>query len=143
MNRELIAKVLDVVKEVAPDVETAVSGVKDVRLRSVIASTIIKRILDDLNVRKKDFTLPLLEGGAPTDEGIATGTQGRILDIQRDGFFVEPRLLEQVQTELRTRGHHHNTADVRMSLLRLTRKKLLRRIPTGSSKRQQYSYVNP
>ena len=143
MNREQIEKVLDAVKEVAPDVEAAVVGVKDTQLRSVIASAIIKRILDDLSLKGTNVNRTPLASHISTDELSTSGTQGRILDIQKDGFFVEPRLFEQVQDELRTRGHHHNTSDIRMSLLRLTRKKLLRRIPIGSGKRQQYSYVNP
>jgi hypothetical protein len=72
-----------------------------------------------------------------------SGTQVRILDLRDEGFFAEPRRLEQVLEELRIRGYHHNKSDVRMSLLRLARKKLLRRIPLGEGRQRMYLYVNP
>src|SRR5687768_5886636 len=72
-----------------------------------------------------------------------SSTQARILDLRDERFFAEPRRLEQVLEELRIRGYHHNKSDVRMSLLRLARKKSLRRIPLGEGRQRMYLYVNP
>ena len=63
--------------------------------------------------------------------------------LRSDSFFREPRRLEEVLEELRVRGYHHNKSDVRMSLLRLARKKSLRRIPLGEGRQRMYLYVNP
>jgi hypothetical protein len=65
------------------------------------------------------------------------------LSLQSDNFFRDPRRLEQVLEELRIRGFHHNKSDVRMSLLRLARKKSLRRIPLGEGRQRMYLYVDP
>ena len=65
------------------------------------------------------------------------------MGLRAEDFFSEPRRLEQVLEELRVKGYHHNKSDVRMSLLRLARKKLLRRIPFGSGRQRTFLYVNP
>jgi hypothetical protein len=76
-------------------------------------------------------------------ENRKAGTQARILELRSDNFFTDPRRLEEVLEELRVRGYHHNKSDVRMSLLRLARKKSLRRIPLGEGRQRMYLYVNP
>ena len=80
---------------------------------------------------------------APLEKVKEGGTQGRILDLRADGFFGEPRQVEQVLEELQVRGYHHNKSDVRMSLLRLARRKMLRRIVYGAARQKMFYYVNP
>jgi hypothetical protein len=144
MKKEVIDQVLEVAAQAAPQVEVAVSGVKDKQLRGVIAGVIMQRILQEVG---RDEGRALMNASSisndPRDAGKKGGTQARILSLQSDKFFRDPRRLEQVLEELRIRGFHHNKSDVRMSLLRLARKKSLRRIPLGEGRQRMYLYVDP
>ena len=141
MKKELIEKLLEISRQAARDVESAVSAVKDAHLRGVIAGVIMQRILDEVDTSEKltSGTVPAAHSGEPVRK---SGTQARILDLQADNFFREPRRLEEVLEELRIRGYHHNKSDARMSLLRLARKKLLRRIALGDGRQRMYLYVS-
>lgn len=145
MKKELMDKLLDVSRQAAREVESAVSGVKDPHLRGVIAGVIMQRILDevDTNERGASGAVSLAGSGFSVDPARKGGTQTRILDLRSDNFFREPRRLEEVLEDLRIRGYHHNKSDVRMSLLRLARKKLLRRIALGEGRQRMYLYVSP
>ena len=144
MKREVVDQLLEVAAQAAPQVEVAVSGVKDKQLRGVIAGVIMQRILQDVG---QDEGRNFASAGSNVvdlrDVGRKAGTQARILSLQSDNFFRDPRRLEQVLEELRIRGFHHNKSDVRMSLLRLARKKSLRRIPLGEGRQRMYLYVDP
>jgi hypothetical protein len=145
MNKELMERLLEVSKQAAREVESAVSGVKDPHLRGVIAGVIMQRILEAVD---DNLTRPVGREGASasSDSGAQIrkgGTQARIMELRSDSFFRDPRRLEEVLEELRVRGYHHNKSDVRMSLLRLARKKSLRRIPLGEGRQRMYLYVNP
>lgn len=145
MKRELIDKLLEVSRQAAREVESAVSTVKDPHLRGVIAGVIMQRILDevDTNERGVSATVSSATSSVSGDAVRKSGTQSRILDLRSDSFFREPRRLEEVLEELRIRGYHHNKSDARMSLLRLARKKLLRRIALGEGRQRMYLYVSP
>ena len=145
MNKELIDKLLEVSRQAAREVESAVSTIKDPHLRGVIAGVIMQRILDEVDTEEKSATPRVAAAsssysGDPVRKG---GTQARILELRADSFFRDPRRLEEVLEELRIRGYHHNKSDVRMSLLRLARKKLLRRIALGEGRQRMYLYVSP
>jgi hypothetical protein len=140
VKKELIEKLIEVSRQAAREVESAVSVVKDPRVRGIIAGVIMQRILDEV-----DTSVPATAASS-TYSGDAvrkTGTQARILDLRSDSFFREPRRLEEVLEELRINGYHHNKSDIRMSLLRLARKKLLRRIALGEGRQRMYLYVSP
>ncbi len=145
VKKELIDKLLEVSRQAAREVESAVSAVKDPHLRGVIAGVIMQRILDevDTNERGASATVSSESSGFSADPAKKSGTQSRILDLRSDSFFREPRRLEEVLEDLRIRGYHHNKSDVRMSLLRLARKKLLRRIALGEGRQRMYLYVSP
>jgi hypothetical protein len=142
VKTELIEKLLEVSRQAAREVESAVTAVKDPHLRGVIAGVIMQRILDEVDINEK-----VASGAASAaysgDPVRKSSTQARILDLQADNFFREPRRLEEVLEELRIRGYHHNKSDARMSLLRLARKKLLRRIALGEGRQRMYLYVSP
>jgi hypothetical protein len=142
VKKELIDKLLEASRQAARDVESAVAAVKDPHLRGVIAGVIMQRILDEVDTNEKiaTGTASAAYSGDPVKK---SGTQARILDLQSDNFFREPRRLEEVLEELRIRGYHHNKSDARMSLLRLARKKLLRRIALGEGRQRMYLYVSP
>ena len=145
VKKELIDKLLEASRQAARDVESAVAAVKDPHLRGVIAGVIMQRILDevDTNERGASATVSSASSSFSGDPAKKSGTQSRILDLRSDSFFREPRRLEEVLEELRIRGYHHNKSDVRMSLLRLARKKLLRRIALGEGRQRMYLYVSP
>src|SRR5262245_22782797 len=118
MDKKLIGQLLEVTKEVAPEIEAALSEVKVPGLRGVIAGAIRQRVL---GLRPASRRERLDEGASPAGrsggrgEGTrGTGTQGRILDLRSDRFFAERRRLEQVLEELQIKGYHHNKSDVRM-----------------------------
>jgi hypothetical protein len=145
VNQGFIDQVLEVARHAAREVESAVSGVKNPHLRGVIAGVIMQRILEEVGGNEGRASATVLSSSS-TDPGTQvrkSGTQARILDLQSDAFFREPRRLEEVLEELRIRGYHHNKSDVRMSLLRLARKKLLRRIALGEGRQRMYLYVSP
>jgi hypothetical protein len=139
VKKELIEKLLEISRQAAREVESAVSAVKDPHLRGVIAGVIMQRILDEVDTNERSALVPLAAAG-PVRK---SGTQARILDLRSDSFFREPRRLEEVLEELRIKGYHHNKSDIRMSLLRLARKKLLRRIALGEGRQRMYLYVSP
>ena len=147
MKKELIDKLLEASRQAARDVESAVAAVKDPHLRGVIAGVIMQRILDEVDTNERGSSATISSSSASSsssaDPARKSGTQSRILDLRYDSFFREPRRLEEVLEELRIRGYHHNKSDVRMSLLRLARKKLLRRIALGEGRQRMYLYVSP
>ncbi len=145
MNKELIDKLLEVSRQAAREVEAAVSAVKDPHLRGIIAGVMMQRILEEVG-NNESLPVARVVPSTSSDSGSQIkkgGTQARIMDLRSDSFFREPRRLEEVLEELRVRGYHHNKSDVRMSLLRLARKKSLRRIPLGEGRQRMYLYVNP
>jgi hypothetical protein len=145
LKKELIDRLLEVSRQSAREVESAVSPIKDPHLRAVVAGVIMQRILDEVDTNEKSA----LAEASPVSSSYSgdslrkSGTQSRILDLRSDDFFRDPRRLEEVLEELRIKGYHHNKSDVRMSLLRLARKKFLRRIALGEGKQRTYLYVSP
>jgi hypothetical protein len=105
----------------------------------------MQRILDEVDTNERIGSAPVsaLSSNYSGDPVRKSGTQSRILDLRSDSFFREPRRLEEVLEELRIKGYHHNKSDIRMSLLRLARKKLLRRIALGEGRQRMYLYVSP
>ena len=145
VKKELIERFLTVARETCRDVESAVSSVEDPHLRGLLAGALMQRILQEVTGSETGIAPELgARSFGPFDSGARrSGTQARILELRDEKFFSDPRRLEQVLEELRIRGYHHNKSDVRMSLLRLARKKALRRIPLGEGRQRMYLYVNP
>ena len=144
MKKEWIDKLLEVARQASREVEVAVSSVKDPHLRGILAGAIMQRILQETGSGSQSASAAVVPASNVSGSQIRkSGTQARILDLRDESFFAEPRRLEQVLEELRIRGYHHNKSDVRMSLLRLARKKSLRRIPLGEGRQRMYLYVNP
>jgi hypothetical protein len=141
MEKDFVDQLLKLARQAAPEIESAVSAVKDPELRAAMAGAVMQRILAEAGRATSPRTRATLNGDS--EQQTRGGTQARILDLRSDKFFADPRRLEEVLEELRVRGYHHNKSDVRMSLLRLARKKSLRRIPLGEGRQRTYLYVNP
>ncbi|MGH7845334.1 MAG: hypothetical protein ACREQW_09205 [Candidatus Binatia bacterium] len=147
MKTELIDQLLERAKKVAPEIEAALAEVKDAQLRGAMAAAIMQRVLADVPSDTTRYVSQAIKAPmsapAPLAEKVKSGgTQGRILDLKSEGFFAEPHHLDQVLEELQVRGYHHTKSDVRMSLLRLTRRKMLRRIVYGDGRQKTFYYVN-
>ena len=142
VKKELVDKLLEVSRQAAREVESAVLAIKDPHVRGVVAGVIMQRILDEVDTSERSASAAA-SSSYSGDVARKGGTQSRILDLRSDNFFRDPRRLEEVLEELRIRGYHHNKSDVRMSLLRLARKKLLRRIALGEGRQRMYLYVSP
>jgi hypothetical protein len=67
----------------------------------------------------------------------------RVYGLRKDKFFAQPRSGREVQRELKTRGFHYAQAAVQMALLRLTRRRLLRRVPLEGKGARGFGYVEP
>jgi len=147
LDKELIDDLLAVAREIAPEIEAAVAGIRDPELRAALAGAIMQHLLAEVRAFRLRSTTDAsrrgVNAGSLSDQKRTAGTQGRILHLRSEGFFGEPRRLEQVLEELRIGGYHHNKSDVRMSLLRLARKKLLRRIPFGAGRQKTFLYADP
>jgi hypothetical protein len=147
LDKELIDDVLTLAREIAPEIEATVSGIRDPELRAALAGAIMQHLLTEARAFRSRATTNVtgrgVNAGVSSDQTNTAGTQGRILHLRSEGFFGEPRRLEQVLEELRIGGYHHSKSDVRMSLLRLARKKLLRRIPFGAGRQKTFLYADP
>lgn len=73
----------------------------------------------------------------------ASGLQERILELSSNNFFSAPRAVAEVQSELGAAGFPYKYSDVAVGLLRLTRKRVLRRIPYSEEGRKAYKYCLP
>jgi len=147
LDKGLINDLLTLAREIAPEIEEAVSEIRDPDVRAALAGAIMQHVLAETRAFRSKSTTDVrgrgVNAGGLSDQKKTAGTQGRILHLRSEGFFGEPRRLEQVWEELRTGGYHHSKSDVRMSLLRLARKKLLRRIPFGTGRQKTFLYVEP
>ena len=65
MKKELIDKLLEVSRQAARDVESAVAAVKDPHLRGVIAGVIMRRILDEVDTNERGVAATV----SPTSSG--------------------------------------------------------------------------
>ena len=143
MDKEFIEQLLTVAREIALEIEAAVSEIRDPDVRAALAGAIMQHVMAEARADKSRSIGRGVNAGGLSDQKRTAGTQGRILHLRSEGFFEEPRRLEQVWEELRIGGYHHSKSDVRMSLLRLARKKLLRRIPFGSGRQRTFLYSVP
>ena len=140
-----VREFIEAARKYGPQIESALTGVKDKDVRRAIATAAMTTILQEVaGVQTSSHRTDFPSFGVRSKrskKGSLSGTQGRIAELADEGFFGEPRVAEQVQEEMRVKGYHHSKADVRMSLLRLARKRLLRRIVTGEGKKKIFTYV--
>jgi ABC-type Fe3+ transport system substrate-binding protein len=67
-----------------------------------------------------------------------TGIPVRILELRDEGFFKNPKKVEEVRQALKDKGFYYEWAQIGMALLRLVRAKELRRI----QEKRKFFYVN-
>ena len=138
---------IEAISKYGPEIESALEGVRSAEVRGAIAGAVMTHLLGSQEgiggagpARQVPPSRPesKIRRGEPHT---LSGTQARIMDLDEEDFFVTPRSLDEVLNDLRVRGHHHNRDDARMSLLRLVRKKMLRRIEVVDGKRKTFAYV--
>lgn len=71
------------------------------------------------------------------------GLHERIIELREEGFFSEPKNLNDVMKELKNRGYYYGNSDVGRGLLRLTRKKELRRLVKNVEGKEIFVYTLP
>ena len=69
---------------------------------------------------------------------VPKGSAGSITILINEGFFNTPREIASVMEKLKEIGHSHKKSAVSMSLLNLTRKRILARSQNESTKNWEY-----
>ena len=123
--------------------EKAVSDMPEGELKVKAFEVIFSKLLDRGASGPSGSTMSGSQLGVRKPRAGALGLQGRILELTTGGFFSEPKIVNEVKLELASAGFHHKYSDVAVSLLRLTRKKVLRRIPYTEKGKQVYRYCLP
>ena len=146
---EAVSKAIAEARRLAPKIEEALTAVTDVGMRASMGAALLGQLLGFAGPRvetekargRRTGRRPSQGGNVPSGGVGLVGTQARIMELAEEGFFAEPHGVGAVQNELRIRGYHHNRVDVRMSLLRLARKKLIRRVQMQEGKVSILGYV--
>ncbi len=122
------------------EAEKLVTGLAESPYRVAAFQVVFRELL--LGSGRKSVAMPSgkATAGSHDGNGVRSQTQKRILELVESGFFKEPRLADDVRSELRIQGFHHAEGDVRMALLRLAQKRLLRRLHDGG---KAYRYTLP
>jgi hypothetical protein len=120
------------------EAQQAVHFIPEGQYRAAAFQVMFMRLLQpDANLTAESSRQPIPKTNghakAPKSE-----TKNRILAMIADGYFDDPRLPNEVRSELQTRGFHHNAADVRMSLLRMAQNRELRRLRQSD---REFRYV--
>src|SRR4029450_1144530 len=94
VKKELIDRLLEVSRQAAREVESAVSTVKDPHLRGIMAGVIMQRILDEVDTNDRGASATISSASSASssfsgDPARKSGTQSRILDLRSDSFFRE------------------------------------------------------
>ena len=103
--------------------------------------TAIDRILTTVTARLKDIQLaqPMSERQAPPPR--AETCKGIIQKLWEEGWFSEPRGLEDVHSELARKGFNYDRTAVAHALVDLVKDNVLTRI--GKPRRYQYAQKRP
>jgi len=103
--------------------------------------TAVDRILATVTARLKDFQLvtPLAE--RQTLPPRAETCKGIIQKLWEEGWFAEPKGLDEVHNELARRGFHYDRTAVAHALVDLVKDNMLTRI--GRPRRYQYAQKRP
>ncbi len=128
---ETIRKAITEAQQWAPKIEGALSEIKETAMRASMGAALLSYLLG----------LPARSPQSPRALASHTGRRRRAeRTAESGGVSLAGTQGRRVQEELRVKGYHHNAADVRMSLLRLARKKLLKRI-AADGKGKVFEYV--
>jgi len=117
-----------------------VDSIEDPAYRGAAYGVALLLIVSEANVGKPTPLEPLPPAVGTESKPVKSDTKRRILELRTEGYFKDPRLPAEVRSELRTRGFHHNPADIRMALLRLAQEKALRRLTEGGN---NFRYAQP
>jgi len=127
MNPKTIAKKLTPHLHTA---EEAVANVKDPRLREIAFGRILDHLLGTGH-NNPDHTSPSGVEKRPSGKikakPASTGVMAWLKELVGEGFFSEPRSMNQIIEELNNRSHHLKAGDLTKQMQLLCHAKLLRR----------------
>jgi hypothetical protein len=86
---------------------------------------LLKNYGDPETGRTQTATQPKGTGNPPSEK---SGPQQLVKALIDDGFFREKRRLADVNVRLEEQGHYYSIQTIAVNLLRLTKKKMLRRL---------------
>ena len=67
-------------------------------------------------------------GGSPPKKAKVKGPAGLITELAEEGFFKSKRMLPDIQKKLEEKGHIYAQTSLSTAVLRLTKKRILRRL---------------
>lgn len=71
-----------------------------------------------------------------------SGLKERILELLNESYFEQPKEVNEIKEELGNRGFHYNKNPIMVTLLRLVKKRVLRRIKDIKDGQNIYKYCN-
>jgi len=93
----------------------------------------IKNIIDDHERRitllegKKLSKSEKINGRKPKIENKKGGTTDKILSLNNDGFFNQPKTINQILDKLKDKDYHFKASDITLPLRRIVRNGVLKR----------------
>jgi hypothetical protein len=112
----------------------------EIEAQSDQIQTAVDRILTTLTERMKNTNLTQLSE-RPTTLPRAETCRGVIQKLWEENWFIEPRGLDDVHTELARKGFHYDRTAVAHALVDLVKDNILTRI--GKPRRYQYAQKRP
>lgn len=125
--------------------QESVSDVKDKELKKIAFEKILDHLLNhqtEVVNPKVDFKKNVTSKIKNKTQKKKLGTMAYIQDLVDDNFFSEPRLLSEVQEELRNRGHHIVVTSLSSPMQKLTKSKVLRRQKSKGEGKSTFTYSN-
>ena len=118
--------------------EASVADMPDGPQKLAAFQTILSSLLGGVHA---EANTPIAEAPKSQDATrTETGPRGRILSLERDGFFAQPRSLPEIQEALAQRGWHYPQQNLGTPLTRLVRDRSLRRLRTNDGTKKLWKY---
>jgi len=111
----------------------------EIEAQSDQIQTAVNQILTTVTEHSKNLSAAQLERPAPPPR--AETCRGVIQKLWEEGWFGEPKGLDEVHTELARRGFHYDRTAVAHALVDLVKDNILTRI--GKPRRYQYAQKRP
>ena len=132
---------------IAKEAQESVENIKDPELRKIAFAKIMDSLLNQSSPAAVAVAYPATQlkksiskrknTTEPKVKSSKKGPQSQIKALLDDNFFVSPKTISEVKTELATRGFHIPLMQLSTPLMRLCQQKILRRSKVGES---SYSY---
>jgi len=122
--------------------EKSVVNVKEERLREIAFGKVLDHllnastsVLDQSETRTNPFSRSKLK---VEKKNKFSGPRAWLNELVQENFFLQPKSMKEMLTELKCRSHHLKAPDLTLSLQNLCEEKKLRRLPKIKGKRLQW-----